>query len=353
MKIILILIFTLIYFFNPCLADTIYLKDNNIFNGQLIKITPSVIIIEIYKDSGNTIHNISINRTDIDKIIDESEIILFEKNTQLKSELEKYYHPITSLITLLRKEPNSNIMDTLYVIPGSYKIGFIKKISPISLILEIHHKTDTIKVIQSKVGYFFIQKINGIDIRNFRNKTLKKELKRTDTYPTIAFEFGGGVAFTQLANLKNVFQNFYNSEELSTRAQDTQSAYVGWQFSLLLKFTRNTAIGAMGQLSFTSEEERYRLFLGELRQYSHFNNLRFWAGGGYGFISVKVDNTSALWEVASNGPALGLGCEIGSDTNIGLFAILRYLHFGKKQTDDLGTTNLSAFVLSLGMRFKY
>ena len=121
----------------------------------------------------------------------------------------------------------------------------------------------------------------------------------------------------------------------------------------------------MGHLSITSGEESYRLFLGELRQYKHFNNFRLWATCGYGFLSVKIDNASALWEVAPDGLSLGLGIESGSEKNIGWFAALRYLHFGKKQTtveiynhpnlftDNLGTTNLSAFVLSLGIRFKY
>ena len=61
-------------------ADTIKLKNGDVINGQLLRITSEFLIVEVRSTDVIEIKNISIKREDVENVIDENGKTLFENN---------------------------------------------------------------------------------------------------------------------------------------------------------------------------------------------------------------------------------------------------------------------------------
>jgi len=76
MKILFLTCFLCLLFSDICFGDIILLKDDTTLDGQLIRVSLTEIMIEVYKEKGTKIYNISLKRIQVERIIDESGIVL-------------------------------------------------------------------------------------------------------------------------------------------------------------------------------------------------------------------------------------------------------------------------------------
>lgn len=88
-KIITLLLFSLFLLGH---GDTIVLKNGEMIQGQLIKVSGTMIIVEKFSRDISHIVNVSIPAADVEKIIDESGFLLFSQNKLQASSLIPYYH---------------------------------------------------------------------------------------------------------------------------------------------------------------------------------------------------------------------------------------------------------------------
>jgi len=356
MKILFLTCFLCLLFSDICFGDIILLKDDTIMDGQLIRVSLTEIMIEVYKEKGTKIYNISLKRIQVERIIDESGIVLFEKNKQVQPDLSIYYRPLCGFIASLRNDPDSQIMDSLYLEYGKRAHGFIKQISVYTIFIEVPTGNGMSKYKKIQIPFDHIWKINGISIREFRDKINATDLKTAAVYPQIAFELGLNVSRTHLNDLKYLFQKFYDTIEASgsNRAGDIKSSYIGIQLSLILKFSRSVGLGATGHGNFASGENHFRIFLSELRYYFNISAVKPWIAFGYSWQSVKQIVDPAIFEGKSQGISLGIGFEIGAETGAGFYAVMRYLPMEKKMVGgNIGEINFATILFSTGLRYNF
>lgn len=342
----LLIISILFFFFNSVLADTIHLKDGKTINGQLLKVSEKMVIIETIKKG--KIINISINRENINRITDDSKKILYENSKLNVSNLGSYYNRNDLFL-------NQNKVDTLILTDGSSVLGEIIDISDTKLQLRIKYPQSE-KSFLRIIPFTQISEINELPLSNVQRDKLTMKIERANVYPKLAFELGGSFAFTNLGKLKNMIDQYLiaQSQESGIHIDGIVGKYGLVQLSFIIKFSTKIGLGVTGHFDFTPEENAFRIMFSEFKYYFPWRSLSPWVGLGYASQSIRIADTiyghdaTYSWACKSNGPSFAIGIETANETDTGFYTNIRYLLFPTKRTLNK-ELDLSVILISVGI----
>jgi hypothetical protein len=359
-------------------SDTIYLKENKIIYGQLIKVTYKYIIVEVVSNTTGKVNNISLQKNEVIRIDDESGRTIYSDGI-VRYPIRSHYNNRDGKIKYLP-------VDRIFLKKGQIFLGeilsnrdskiLIKNYDPNKTFIRIKIDSTELDHIEKNAGYVAMHD-------PFLRSPL---LKRVSQYPDINIGFGFGYVQTKYDEIEDRIQYFYDTNDslksIGLNADKIKSTFIGLQIHFGIRFTDYLAIGFHGFQSLGDDDHLINFVSGQIKYTYNLDRLHPWISVGYAFQSSKITqdvdqiiseygyNRFTLrkieWKASDNGPLIGIGLEVGEETGIGVQVSAEYMPFSKKITkitDDRydfpfessfnKKVDLSLIVVSFGINYKY
>ena len=244
-------------------ADTIKLKNGDVINGQLLRITSEFLIVEVRSTDVIEIKNISIKREDVENVIDENGKTLFENNRR-RAHLASYYtgqqHNVLNSDNQFSLRFN-DLPDTIYLKDGKKSIANIVGVDKDRLVLQKVTNLERERSVKYYMSLDRVDRINGQKIKSNDFVETKEAVKKISHYPHLVFELGGTEMLTHFNDVQQLFQNYYDYGELSFTANGVKSAYAGIKLSLLIQPSRRIALGISGYTGFDRKDRNIKIYI--------------------------------------------------------------------------------------------
>jgi len=357
-------------------ADTIELKNDSTFSGQLLKVTPDYLIVELLSEKSLKIQNITIPQSEVDRVFDETGKILYEKGEQKVASLGTYY--ISNLNSskyhlsrfLKKKDPAQ--LDTIHSTTGQKALGYVVEVRDANLVIRKAITTEVKERQYFVVPLSKIKRINSYVIQREDIPEPQRIVRRRAAYPQWTFEVGYSIAKTHFSDISEIIQDFYALGNINLTAPAISDEQKGLNLSLALWFSQYIGFQLGGFSNFSQDGFGLKLWNAELKFALPVELIRPWIAVGYGFQHIKFEKKDINYRMEdggilrwikhdekSSGIAYGVGFDVGKESGAGLFVNFYYMPFEKFKVTGEGTSEIareidfSLTLLSLGFRYNF
>ncbi len=340
-------------------ADQVIFKDGRVRNGQTILISGDVVTVEVLDIRNGQLKNSTFPRASIDKIVDESGVVLFEKGRLKVTSFKPYYNPFYSNWEDLRMYVTGQ-KDSLVLKSGKTVTGRIVSVNRDELFILPAASGKNRKKNSLRLWLSDIRSVNGYPVIVAPDsKPLRKE--PMEVFPVMTANAG-------LSFLSTTFTDFGSDYRLAVGDNDLPAdlmlsdRYLALELSSYLLFNQYLSLGVTGDIVFSREGTSYQLAWLSARYTFVPGNSRLWLEGSYGATALshtlKSQNYEYLIDANTLGPGIGLGLDHGRWGDWGVSVAAHYFFFGRQavSVDFLDTPvaapelNFNMFRLSIALQ---
>jgi hypothetical protein len=360
-------------------ADEIRLTNGRVLYGQVVRSFGDRVLIQMEPEPGKFPYNRVIPKQDIDKIIDESGLILFENQQWNTMDLTSFFP---------EKKPDlkslfvTNTLDTIYSTKGIFIVGKIIDVEEEYFVIK--PTKQFLQTSQSTSPFIRIYKENIRKIVTAQGEVkYRKQWNWFKSHPTIYYpawmlEVSATLIQHNLNNLPEVWREIYQRAPSPlpwepyppTVAQEFKFIELSAHFRIHPRFSLGVFTRVVGDTN---------IYLGGFcaRGWHHMGVFHPFleAGIAIAHIQYKVKYgqdfmlpnsrgwlESITWSASPIAPYLGIGASLKKPGAVGLYVLIRYLPFGEKTTlflspahvefpkQSKGKLNLSMITATLGLQ---
>ncbi len=313
------------------LADQIVFKDGRVRHGQTILITGDVITVEMLDLRSGRLQNSTFPRNAIDKIVDESGVLLFEKGWRKVVTLKPYYNPFYSNWEALRLRVTGQ-RDSLVLKSGKTVTGRVVSVNRDELFVLVAARDKELKASSLRLLLSDIRSVNGYPVVVVPDsRPLRKE--PMEVFPVMTANIGLSFLNTTFTDFGSDYRLAVGDEDLPTDLM-LNDRYLALELSSYLLFNESFSLGVTGNIVFSREGTSYQLAWLSGRYTLTTGKSRLWLEGSLGATSLshtlKSGSYEYLIDVNTLGPGIGLGMDQGRFGDWGVAIAAHYFFFGRQ-----------------------
>lgn len=343
-------------------SDTLFLKNGEQLNGELLSVTPAGLIFEM-RLNGIFVEYRTYPINEVLKVVDPKKD-LFNDNKLLVLYLSDYYDPPRNPYAEKNRRLYlyADIYDTLYLNDHSTLIVKIKDINRASLSYTLFREPGETQAIP----LYQISLINGQPVDIYQRIYWSPPSERSFNYPYIGIEFGFGKTSTHLGKISDLIV-FPGEGEGPYQFRSIDNNYTSMQLGFLIHLSPYFTAAILGHYSSGFEEttydeeqdESFYLALAELRVGYPISIVKPWIGIGIAHQSLtlisNLPSLDAVWKSQTNGIAYSAGLELTVSSPLHLYTSGHWLPFTAKQivAADPAKVDLANLVICGGLKIVF
>ncbi len=313
------------------LADQIVFKDGRVRHGQTILISGGVVTVEMLDSRDGQLRNATFPREAIDKIVDESGVVLFEKGWRKVVSFKEYYNPFYSNWEDLRLRVTGQ-RDSLLLRSGKTVAGRVVSVNRDELFILVAGRQKKRKTSSLRLLLSDIRSVNGYPVIVVPDsKPLRME--PMEVFPVMTANIGLSFLNTTFTDFGADYRLAVGDEDLPTDLM-LSDRYLALELSSYLLFDESFSLGLTGNIVFSREGTSYQLAWLSGRYTLTTGNSRLWLEGSLGATSLSHTLKSQSYEyfidVNTLGPGIGLGMDQGRFGDWGVSVAAHYFFFGRQ-----------------------
>lgn len=319
------------------LADIFELDQNKKIFGQLVAVNSRTIFIETIDSKQKIVITITLPVSKVLRVTDENGTNLFSEGKLRIPKPELYHRPINSNWEELKDHFKIPRIDSLYFINGEPVQGRIIDITEAHLFLELlSSESGAIKQVK-KYQLSSISRIgNKVVIQINQSIPVRKVVSAEIEYPVYNFSLGLAYVSSDFSKIRNLFNDYYQSEGITQQAAERFNNYLGLQAYMDMYLSSSIAVG-FGAYYFKRENINWLSLITSDVKYTFADTyLRPSLSVGFAGMdfrsSEKVADKRYYWQASKASITFGFGINSGKILDDGFSARLFYMPFGKSQT---------------------
>lgn len=346
-------------------ADVIHLKDDRFIFGQALAVNNREAIIETISNVDGVLEISAVSIDKIAKIVDESGILLFDKENPVSKNLNSYYSLMENNWEELKFKLIPAANHKIVLNTGEEVNTKIVSITSEFVFTEKQQK-DSVKITIHKISMNNILKINGLNIKHTNLDIPKRIILQEIKFPVYSLSVGPDYVLSNYSSLRALFQDFYEQNEITNRAGKRLDNYTGIYFNFEFYLKPYLAFGLSAQYYFDEKINALALTLVDVKYVYRTSSIHPWLSIGFAGQSFKsseiADGTKYSWSTSKSSICLGSGFISGKILGFGIDFSVYYMPFGKGQTkikidgpDQLLAREIdySLIKISLGMHYNF